>query len=321
MEVRTLASRAERVGLAYGSVFICDQGIPFRDKTLTAIRTASGFLTAGQFEEFVGLAARSCTARKGGPEAIRVPEFARDVMAWRDRAIRSLVESTKDKDRPYHNHQVIHTFLPTLASLRDALAEAFGKSIGRLAKPRGIQAALREHPEWDIEDVWNFTAEQSRANRNSGAWHRTLCYLWEIESIIESKLERLRETEGITDFVREVLGERYGVHPQQIKLAMQSGVRTIGPVEMARLLLLSPSLRQFAQSVPQGQRAMKKRKHGPDKLPSEETTWFMLGHSVEEGLASGLGLVEARKAVVGRYEYDTIVRYHRMYRKHLKREF
>jgi transcriptional regulator with XRE-family HTH domain len=75
-----------------------------------------------------------------------------------------------------------------------------------------------------IENVWNLTAENGRRDGRGSPWHRTLCYLWEIESMLAERLNELRETDprSVRYFVRELLGKRYGVHAQQIKYAIRT---------------------------------------------------------------------------------------------------
>ena len=220
--VRTLSMRAEDYKLNFGkNGYVCDQGEPFRHRHLNAIREATDYHQAA-FERAVGLKHHAATAQNGSEEATRRPEIARAVLGWRDRAILIMIQAEGDRNRRYRNHEIIHTFLPELASLYDALKKTF----------EGIRAELCEHPDSRIDDIWNFTAERSRENHNAGAWYRTLLYLWEIESFLETRLDQLRETDSIADFIREILGERYGVHQQQIKLAMQEDTCTIRPAEM-----------------------------------------------------------------------------------------
>jgi hypothetical protein len=60
------------------------------------------------------------------------------------------------------------------------------------------------------------------------------------------------------------------------------------------------------------------RFHGPVKALPEETAWFEIGERVEELIAQGASVVDARRKVVGQYEYETVVRYHLRYRRHLR---
>ena len=102
-----------------------------------------------------------------------------------------------------------------------------------------------------MADVWNFAAENAREHGPESCWHRIFCYLHEIEQILGSRLGVLRETNSIAGFVRDLLGERYGVHPQQIKRAMQSGVRTISAKEMLGLVQLAiPSASVVSKQAP-----------------------------------------------------------------------
>ncbi len=65
-------------------------------------------------------------------------------------------------------------------------------------------------------------------------------------------------------------------------------------------------------------RRMLPRFHGPVKALPEETAWFETGKKVEELVAQGASVIDARRKVVGQYEYETVVRYHLRYRKHLR---
>jgi hypothetical protein len=251
MQTRTVAARAESLHLAFGSVFLTDQGKVFRDATLRDICDRCGFLTEGDFEKAVGLKRRGAGIRKGGPQAIRVPATARTVREWRDGVIIALTGQKRDKNRPYRNHEVIHTLLPDLGNLRYALAEVFAE----------IRTELKHHSEWTIENVWNFTAEQGRREGEGSTWHRTMRYLWEIERILGEKLDRLRRTESIAGFVREILGDRYRVHPQQIKLAMQRGIRTIRPERMLGLILSMAAAAPASTTIPPSKPATKPRGH------------------------------------------------------------
>jgi hypothetical protein len=236
MERRALADRAKKAHLNYGSIFICDQGIPFRDEKLTAIRGAAGFLTAPQSEKALGLRPGSCGPRKGGPKAIRVPEVARTVIAWRDKAIRALAEFEGDKFRSYRNYEIVHTLLPDLGPLRDALVETFAAIHSKFG------------PDWEMDDVWNFVTERARGGASS-SWHRTLCYLWEIEPALKRRFGEFAGSDPRTvrSFILEILGERYGVHRDQIEFAIRGGrksARTIQPAEMFRLISSAlPSVR------------------------------------------------------------------------------
>src|SRR5260370_32308269 len=57
-----------------------------------------------------------------------------------------------------------------------------------------------------------------------------------------------------------------------------------------------------------------RRKFGPDKKPAEQTVWFEIGRKVEALRAKRKALIDARREVAGKYEYNTVVRYHRKYR-------
>jgi hypothetical protein len=316
MKKSTVEARARGVRLAYGTVFFCDQGLPFRDKRLTALRNASGFRVAAKFEKFSGLSPRS-TDRRINPDTIRTPDVAKAAVAWRDKAIRTLAEVTADKNRPYKNHEVINTFLPDLASLRDALAETFSE----------IQFELHQHPDWQIADVGNLVCDRVQAGAPD-AWHRTMCYLHEIESILGSKLAQLRETnhgkdkKGLRGFVCEVLAERYGTTYWTVVRAMRKGrkaARTSPPPKMLGLLL--DSVPSGAQ--PKAAESVKQSKRGPTKYPPEETVWFEIGRKVEEktqngdpSLSEGDRIIAARNAVAKEKHYarDTVVRYDLRYR-------
>jgi DNA polymerase III epsilon subunit-like protein len=60
-------------------------------------------------------------------------------------------------------------------------------------------------------------------------------------------------------------------------------------------------------------------KHGPEKTPVERLAWFSEGRKVEELVQSGKSVEDARQQVRGKYEYDSIVRYHKKYRAWLRR--
>ncbi len=62
----------------------------------------------------------------------------------------------------------------------------------------------------------------------------------------------------------------------------------------------------------------KPRKHGPDKKPAEQSVWFEIGRKVEELTSKGRALIDARRQIAGKYEYDTVVRYQRKYRGWLR---
>ncbi len=71
-----------------------------------------------------------------------------------------------------------------------------------------------------------------------------------------------------------------------------------------------PAKRRHRRALP--------RFHGPAKALAEETAWFETGKKVEGLIAQGASVVDARRKVVGQYEYETVVRYHLRYRKHLR---
>ena len=61
-----------------------------------------------------------------------------------------------------------------------------------------------------------------------------------------------------------------------------------------------------------------KRQAGPAKTEPRKTAWFELGRKIEELVSKGADVTEARRRVKGHYDFDTVVRYHMKYRKHLR---
>lgn len=246
MGTRAVASRGASLHLALGSVFLCDQGKPFREQTLRDLYDRSGFLAEGNFEKAAGLKRGAAGRASGGPQAIRTPEIARSVIGWRDRTIQALATQRRDRNRQFHTFEILHTLLPGLAHLRDAIVEVFVE----------VQIELEHYKEWKIADVWNFVTERARREGERNPWFRVMCFLHEIEIILAGKLDQLRQAESVADFTREILGDRYGVHPQQIKLSMQSRARTIPPAKMLGLILSVAS----AMTAPAAPESKKEKK-------------------------------------------------------------
>jgi hypothetical protein len=238
MKRRAIEERAKAVNLAYGTVFRCDAGEPFRDRHLSVIREGCGFHTGKDFEASAGLTARSCEPR-GNPEMIRVPETAEAVCAWRDKAIRTLALDRVDKGRTYRGHDVLKTLLPQFAALRACLVETFTAIQSQLRKP--------EHKSWQIGDVWNFVCDRVQAGAPD-SWHRTLCYLYEIEGVLSGKLAELREADwtkgqskGVAGVVDGILAARYVAGKSfTVRAALREGggaARVVPPAEMLGILL------------------------------------------------------------------------------------
>jgi hypothetical protein len=74
---------------------------------------------------------------------------------------------------------------------------------------------LIAHPDWTIENVWHFTAENARLYGRGSPWFRTACVLHELEDILKPRLDALRNADSVTGFVFEVLGIRYGTDPKE----------------------------------------------------------------------------------------------------------
>jgi hypothetical protein len=56
----------------------------------------------------------------------------------------------------------------------------------------------------------------------------------------------------------------------------------------------------------------------PAKTEPEKTVWFELGRKIDQLVSKGVDVTEARRQVKGRYDFDTVVRYHMKYRRHLR---
>jgi hypothetical protein len=96
----------------------------------------------------------------------------------------------------------------------------------------------------------------------------------------------------------------------------QSGT-ILSAADLARLFLADRAW--ISSRQPRKKKAP--RKHGPDRKPADQTTWFSIGRRVEEKIPIGSQRA-ARRAVTEetRHEYDTVVSYHRKYRNWLKRQ-
>jgi hypothetical protein len=279
MKQSAVDMRAKSLGLAYRTAFFSDQGEPFTDGALQALRERLGFTTA-KFEKLTGLGRRVADTR--GHEMIRDPRDARIVIEWRDKALRSLLaESTP----AYKNHRVLKTFLPDIADLDGLLRDRFAE----------IQNATRDVDGLAIAKLGDLVCEQAqraaKKSPNAGLWGELLRCLTELDACRESRvfLERnlgsLKDCKALADFVREIIAARYGTTAWTVKRALPRSTRSYSPAEMRGFVLdVTPA---SVQATPPKRELM----------PDDEKQFFIVGRQVNDTIQTFEKLIALRRAL------------------------
>jgi predicted transcriptional regulator len=135
----------------------------------------------------------------------------------------------------------------------------------------------------------------------------------------ELRLGTLQHSPELTSFVRDLAAE-LTAHPEAIgELAGEKGKLASSALSLAsRIFKRARTMRGDGAVKLKSSMGQKPRKHGPDKQPAEQSVWFDIGRKVEELISKGEALIDARRQIAGRYEYETVVRYHRKYRGWLR---
>jgi hypothetical protein len=221
--------RAKSLGLGYGTAFFCDQGEPLRDASLQSLRERLGFTTA-RFEKLTGLGPK--VADKRAAAMIRGPRDARIVIEWRDKTLRSLLAATSPA---YKNHRILKTFLPEIADLDGLLRDRFAE----------IQKTMRA--DFTLAHLGDFVCEQVRRSAkktpHAGLWGEMLRCLVELDAcresrtFLEANLGSLRHCKALADFVREIIGARYGTTAWTITRALLRSTQPYSDAEMRGFVL------------------------------------------------------------------------------------
>jgi hypothetical protein len=123
-----------------------------------------------------------------------------------------------------------------------------------------------------------------------------------------------REFSLFTTYLKAELQER----PKTIaEIAAEAAEKKLAPKTLSLGSRVFQRMRARSPAEPKPTEP-KHRKHGPDKKPAEQSVWFEIGRKVEELISKSTALIDARRQIAGKYEYDTVVRYHRKYRGWLR---
>ncbi len=229
MKQSAVDMRTQHLGLRYGTAFFCDQGEPLRDARLQSLRERLGFTTA-KFEKLTGLGPKVADRRAAA--MIRGPRDARIVIEWRDKTLRSLLAATTPT---YKNDRLLKTFLPNIAELDGLLRDRFAE----------IQKTMSE--DFTLARVGEFVCEQARRaakkSPHAGLWGEMLRCLVELDACPESRaflksnLGSLKNCKVLADFVREIIGARYGTTAWTVKRALLRSTRPYSEAEMRGFVL------------------------------------------------------------------------------------
>jgi hypothetical protein len=254
---------------------------------------------------------------------------ARACIDLRDKIARELL--SKDSRRlgldGYSRPEVLASLFPryreeyqllraTLASLR-----TFLRSNGGAREPEIAAFVIAEAQRERIEK------SKFRAFRELVRWLPGL-----MAPLIEQKTEIASDL-VINRLAVRLLAETIGAPLPIVRHAINRRARPMPPERMRELLrIYLPPLAEKARlirnlhteniSVQTGEPTATVQRRGRNKIPIDQSEWFKTGRLVEEKIKapSDEAMMAARRDVVKekRYEYDTVVRYHRRYRSWLK---
>jgi hypothetical protein len=276
MKTNAAQSRGRSLGLNYGTVFFCDQGEPFTDGELQALRGRCGF-TCAAFEQLVGLPARSIDARHAS--MVRAPDIARAIVNWRDSVLRSLLQVANPA---YKYERVLKTFLPGIRAL-------YRLSVDRFTEIQKAMQAGGGKRIWTLSSLGNFVCEQAKQSAkqktHAGPWGMFLRFLAELDDcaetkeFLEAKLKSLNRSKALAVFVRELLGQRYGTTHWTVNRALSPKLRVVPSAEMCGLIL---SPRPAVQPSRKGGRPARDIAPEADRLQREEKlSWLEIAQKLD----------------------------------------
>jgi hypothetical protein len=302
--------------------FVCDRGVLFTRGEGTKLRSALGY-TGVEFAKRISTTSHAVSEKRPliwltHPEKSMEPAEARECVALRSRVAAKLladdtVRGLSNLDG-YDRGGVLVTLFPRLRMENFVLLKTVPALIAFL-KSRESSCSEKE-----VGDAVFDLAAREKRGEMSGDSFRTLLRWPELVPWITANQERLR-AEVVDRFktkqslIFDLLAHSCSCSPKVVKAAVSYQKSHVEPRRMRELIrryFPDPAANLPAAASVSGTR--KPRKYGPDKKPAEQSMWFEIGRKVEGLVASGESLIDARRRVVGKYEYDTVVRYHRQFR-------
>jgi hypothetical protein len=179
---------------------------------------------------------------------------------------------------------------------------------------------LRNAPEAGIDEWHDWLCAQARLETGGrlpgNLFTKFLPFAPEISQFVEEKLAALRAPGGsVRQLAAEILASRLKVSSSLIRHCNEK--RPLPPSDAEHLILTTS---RGSQAAPSGRADGEERKKSAGKrkrakVPFQKTVWFALGQKIERLIAEGYSVIDARKEVQRGYEYGTVVRYHRRYRR------
>jgi hypothetical protein len=225
------------------------------------------------------------------------PDHAAPIIDARDRLIRQIFERNRNGgERRWSVPSAAGTLralVPDLPQVSATLRELLAQSRAYLRRHSGAQCG--EWQEW--------LCETERLH--------LLPLAVELWPFIEHKIQALRMRRDLRKLWIEILASRFGVSSSVVH---HSGAAQPPRAEEIERFILR--IRQSTMSA----LAKRPRKHGPDRSPDRDTTWFRIGSEIHEMIPPNLrsdanATEEARTAYSKRTRIprDTCARYHRRF--------
>jgi hypothetical protein len=307
-----------KVGLS-GEPAIYDFGEACTASTLIRLKKATG-LTASELAREADIPERQFIEATRPGRALnnrRVhPELARKLVAWRDKMLETFFgkpQTSRSADA-IDKRKLLKTFIPDLYSSYDLVLSALRK----LRKYLQSDAAQQSDK---LQDYFCAQAESEVLEKRPGVFVKFLPWAPELLPLLESRRSRIAARESLPPLVHELIGARWNLSPSIVSEAMRSRTRRVPPKEMRY------RIQALSRETPPPIDKKLRRQRGPRKMPDEQTVWFDIGRRVQQKIPNAQGiddaaLIAARKAIVAEthLQYESVVRYHRLYRKWLNRK-
>ncbi len=287
-----------------------DLGRPVTYAYASRLREATG-LDPRSFADHFGTPRRSASAISY-PRSARhrmPPAQAASIISARDALISEIAERARKPGRRWNPNvtRVLRSLLPDLRDAQSLLRKV-------LARTRQF---LRGKPEAGIIEWQDWLCDQARQEVEGllpgMLFSNFLPFSPEISQFIEPELGGLRHRGPPVHAANRILAARFGVSSSVINQCPY--VRPLPPREMEHWILTMSHGRQAASGDRAAARKKSDGKRNRAKLQIEKTLWFSLGQKIERLIAEGVPLTDARRNLQGRYDYETVVRYHRRYRR------
>jgi hypothetical protein len=227
------------------------------------------------------------------------PVHAGPIIEARDRLIRQIFERNRNGGE---RRWLVPSIAGTLRALVPDLPQVSATLRALLAQSR---AYLRKNSGAQCEQWQDWLCEKERLH--------LLPLAVELWPFIEDKIQALRTRRDLRKLGTEILASRLGV---SLSVVHHSGATRPPKAErIERFILRTQHSRAGvpAAALEAPKKSVRKRKR--EKIAIEKTAWFALGEKVESLIAEGCSVIEARKKAQGNYEYDSVTRNHRRYRR------